>query len=313
MRDGDSATPGRPRRDGVDAASLIEDQRRRRRLGALRRSRLVSAQGPSPAGRAARTARYDPSVSTVSALLAAAPLSASAEAEPARGAAFLVLLAFLVSFLLVRTNTRLIRSPKVPWWPGDLETEGGLHIHHLVWGISLLLLSGFLAFASDLEEPWWQITAAGFGIGAGLTLDEFALWLRLEDVYWSDQGRASIDAVIVAALFAGLVVVGVQPFGLDEPASVLGTIAVVGGSVGVASITFLKGRLALGVLAVFIPLVGLVFALRLAKPSSPWSRWFYAKRRPERLERARHRFASDRRAAVLGRRIQELIGGAPSR
>ncbi|MDQ3356097.1 MAG: hypothetical protein M3502_05155 [Actinomycetota bacterium] len=253
-------------------------------------------------------------MSAVSALLAAAaPLSASAEAEPARGAAFLVLLAFLVSFLLVRTNTRLIRSPKVPWWPGDLETEGGLHIHHLVWGISLLLLSGFLAFASDLEEPWWQITAAGFGIGAGLTLDEFALWLRLEDVYWSDQGRASIDAVIVAALFAGLVVVGVQPFGLDEPASVLGTIAVVGGSVGVASITFLKGRLALGVLAVFIPLVGLVFALRLAKPSSPWSRWFYAKRRPERLERARHRFASDRRAAVLGRRIQELIGGAPSR
>ena len=93
-------------------------------------------------------------MSAVSALLAAAaPLSASADVEPARGAAFLVLLAFLVSFLLVRTNTRLIRSPKVPWWPGDLETESGLHIHHLVWGISLLL-SGFLAFVTDLEEPW---------------------------------------------------------------------------------------------------------------------------------------------------------------
>ena len=218
-----------------------------------------------------------------------------------------------MSFLLVRTNTRLIRSPKVPWWPGDLETEGGLHIHHLVWGISLLLLSGFLAFASDLEEPWWQITAAGFGIGAGLTLDEFALWLRLEDVYWSDQGRASIDAVIVAALFRGSSWSACNRSGWTSRLRVLGTIAVVGGSVGVASITFLKGRLALGVLAVFIPLVGLVFALRLAKPSSPWSRWFYAKRRPERLERARHRFAADRRAAVLGRRIQDLIGGAPSR
>ena len=253
-------------------------------------------------------------MSAVPALLAAlSSPSASADAEPARGAAFLVLLAFLVSFVLVRTNTRLIRSPKVSWWPGDIETESGLHIHHLVWGISLLLLSGFLAFASNLESPWWQITAAGFGIGAGLTLDEFALWLHLEDVYWADQGRASVDAVIVAALFAGLVVVGVQPFGLDEPASVLGTIAIVVGNVGLASITFLKGRLSLGVLAVFVPLVGLVFAVRLAKPSSPWARWFYAKRRPERLERSRRRFASDRRAAVLGRRIQDLIGGAPSR
>lgn len=245
-----------------------------------------------------------------------APLAAlvnESGTEPARGAAFLVLLSFLVSFLLVRTNTRLIRSPKVQWWPGDIETEGGLHVHHMVWGISLLLLSGFLAFATDLSEPWWQITAVGFGIGAGLTLDEFALWLHLSDVYWSDQGRASIDAVVVAALFAGLVVVGVQPFGLNEPASVLGTIAVVGTNVALASITFLKGRFTLGVLAMFVTLVGLVSAARLARPGSPWSRWFYERRRPERLERARRRFNADRRAAVLGRRIQDLIGGAPSR
>jgi hypothetical protein len=233
--------------------------------------------------------------------------------EPGRGAAFLVLLAFLVSFTLVRVNTRLIRSPRVPWWPGDIETEGGLHVHHLVWGISLLLLSGFLAFAADLEPPWWQITAVGFGIGAGLTLDEFALWLHLEDVYWSEEGRSSIDAVVIAALFAGLVVVGVQPFGLDEPGSVLGTIAVAGTNVGLASVTFLKGRIALGVLAVFVPLVGIVCALRLAKPTSPWARWRYSGRRRDRLERARCRFRSDRRSAVLARRLQDLIGGTPSR
>ena len=105
--------------------------------------------------------------------------------EPGRGGAFLVLLAFLVAFVLVRTNTRIIRSERISWWPGNLETEGGLHIHHLVWGISLLLLSGFLAFATDLEAPWWQLTAVGFGVGAGLTLDEFALWLHLRDVYWA--------------------------------------------------------------------------------------------------------------------------------
>jgi hypothetical protein len=119
--------------------------------------------------------------------------------------------------------------------------------------------------------------------------------------------------VVVAALFAGLVVVGVQPFGLDEPGSVLGTIAVVGSNVALASITFLKGRFTLGVLAMFVTLIGLVSAVRLARPGSPWARWMYEKRRPERLERARKRFSADRRAAVLGRRIQDLIGGAPSR
>src|SRR5881392_663183 len=111
-----------------------------------------------------------------------------------RGPAFLVLLAFLLAFTFIRTSARLMRSPKVPWWPGSVETGSGLHIHHLVWGISLLLISGFLAFATDLDSPWWQITSVAFGIGAGLTLDEFALWLRLADVYWSEQGRASIDA-----------------------------------------------------------------------------------------------------------------------
>jgi hypothetical protein len=121
----------------------------------------------------------------------------SSKVEPGRECAFLLLLAFLISFLFIRTSARLIRDPNVTWWPGNVET-GGLHIHHLVWGISLMMLSGFTAFVSDLYAPWWQITAIGFGIGVGLTLDEFALWLRLDDVYWSEQGRESIDAVIVS-------------------------------------------------------------------------------------------------------------------
>jgi hypothetical protein len=233
--------------------------------------------------------------------------------EPPRAASFLLLLTFLASFVLVRMNTRIIRSGRISWWPGNLETGSGLHIHHLVWGISLLLLTGFLAFAADLRSPWWQLVAAGFGVGAGLTLDEFALWLHLQDVYWSDQGRSSVDAVVIAALFAGLVVVGMQPFGLDEPASMAGTAAIVAVNLTLASITFLKGRLALGVLAVFVPLVGLIFAVRLAKPDSPWARWLYRGRRSGRLERARGRFSADRRAATLGRRLQDLIGGTPSR
>jgi len=240
-------------------------------------------------------------------------LAGAGATEPARGAAFLVLLSFMVAFLVVRTNTRIIRSQRISWWPGNLETESGLHVHHLVWGIALLLLCGFLAFATDLRAPWWQITAVGFGIGAGLTLDEFALWLHLEDVYWSDQGRSSIDAVVIAALFAALVVLGLKPLGLDEPASVAGTTAAVAVNLTLASVTFLKGRLALGVLAVFVPIVGLACALRLAKPDSPWARWVYKGKRSGRLDRARRRFSADRRTAALGRRLQDMIGGTPSR
>jgi hypothetical protein len=234
-------------------------------------------------------------------------------ANQGRGTAFLVLLAFLLAFGFIRTSARLMRSPRVPWWPGSVTTGGGLHIHHLVWGISLLMLSGFVAFATDLEPPWLQISAIGFGVGVGLTLDEFALWLHLEDVYWSDEGRASVDAVILSAAFAALVVLGVRPFGLDEAGSVLGSIAVAAVAVALAAITFLKGRIMLGVIAVFVPLVGAFCAVRLATPGSAWARRRYAGRRADRLERARQRFREDRRGAALSRRIQELIGGAPSR
>ena len=235
----------------------------------------------------------------------------SRDVEPGRESAFLVLLAFLAAFGFIRTSARMIRSPRFSWWPGNVEA-GGVHIHHLVWGISLLLLAGFSAFVSDLDAPWWQITSIAFGIGAGLTLDEFALWLRLDDVYWSEQGRESIDAVIVATLVAGLIVVGVQPFDLDETASILGTTAATVLILVVCSIAFAKGRIMLGVVAFFVPVVGVVAATRLAKPNSPWARRRYRGTRAERLERARHRYSADRRSERIGTRIRDAIGGTPT-
>jgi hypothetical protein len=232
-------------------------------------------------------------------------------AEPGRECGFLVLLAFMASFLFIRTSARLARSPRVPWWPGSVEA-GGVHIHHLVWGISLLLISGFAAFVSDLYSPWWQITAVAFGIGAGLTLDEFALWLYLKDVYWSEQGRDSIDAVLVATLAAGLVVIGVQPFDLDQAGAAVGTMVGIGVVAVLAAITFLKGRILLGVIAIFVPVVGIVTAIRLGRPDSPWARWRYRGRRADRLERARRRHARDRRLGAIGQRVRDAIGGAPS-
>ena len=104
----------------------------------------------------------------------------------------------------------MIRA-QVSWWPGNVETESGLHLHHLVWGISLMLTAGFTAFAlKPPASPWYQTAAGAFGIGAGLTFDEFALWVNLRDVYWSEQGRVSLDAVVLVAVFMGLVVLGHQ-------------------------------------------------------------------------------------------------------
>jgi hypothetical protein len=226
--------------------------------------------------------------------------------RPGRGAAFMVLVAFVVSFLAIRTSARLTRS--VSWWPGGVES-GGVHIHHLVWGICLMMLCGFLAFAAPLEAPWWHLVAIGFGVGAGLTMDEFALWVRLEDVYWTREGRASLDAVVVAAAFAGLVVLGTVPFGLDDPASISGTAAAVALIIGLAIICFAKGRLLLGVVGLFMPIVALIGAVRLARPSSPWARWRYS---GSRLERADARFSPARRTSRWQRRLGDLIAGAPS-
>src|SRR5947209_13257649 len=131
-------------------------------------------------------------------------------------AGFVLLAAFLGSFLFIRTSARLMRSPRVPWWPGTVTTDSGLHLHHLVWGIVLILVAGFLEFATAPSSPWNEVLAGLFGVGAGFTLDEFALWIYLRDVSWAQEGRASFDAVVVAGLLGSLVVLGVAPFDLPN-------------------------------------------------------------------------------------------------
>ena len=230
-----------------------------------------------------------------------------ARLQPGPGAAFVVLVAFLVSFLAIRTSARLTRS--VSWWPGGVETDG-VHIHHLVWGIVLMLLCGFLAFAAPLAAPWWHLIAIGFGVGAGFTLDEFALWVRLEDVYWAEEGRASFDAVVCTVAFGALVVIGTRPFGLDEPSSIAGTAAAVAVIGGLAVVCFAKGRVLLGVVGLFVPVVALVGAVRLGHPSSLWARRRYD---DSRRAQAARRFAANRPLARTGRRAGDLIAGAPTR
>ena len=195
------------------------------------------------------------------------------------------------------------------WWPGNVETQSGLHLHHLVWGISLLIIAGFVGFAAVPKSPWYQITAVLFGIGVGLTLDEFALWVHLEDVYWSNEGRLSLDAVVLVAAFMALVAVGSQPFGLSSVAS-QGVIAVaVIQALVLATIACLKGRISLGLLAIFIPVVGYWAALRLGKASSPWGHKFYGE---EKVKRAEARFPADRRSVRFRNWFFDAIGGKAS-
>ena len=121
---------------------------------------------------------------------------------------FLSSMSFFATFAITRGITHAIRRDIGPF---HNETRGGLHIHHLVWGIFGLLGVGYLwldQVGTGMEQSSAQgsrATALLYGAGAALTLDEFALWLHLEDVYWAKQGRDSVDAVV---LFASLLSVG---------------------------------------------------------------------------------------------------------
>ena len=127
----------------------------------------------------------------------------------ARERLFLASIGFLLTFGIVRGITHLIRGGVGPF---HNVTSGGLHIHHLVWGILILLVVGYLWLiqvgTGESRLPTWfsRVTAIAYGIGAALTLDEFALWLNLQDVYWTGPGRESVDAVVI---FASLLSVGI--------------------------------------------------------------------------------------------------------
>jgi hypothetical protein len=120
-----------------------------------------------------------------------------------RRVALRTLAAFLATVALLRIFTAIIHFQLFPHGPfRDVITKSGLHIHHLFWGILLLMITGFGALASR-EERWHLRIAVIFGVALGLTLDEFALWLRLADVYWTPEGIESIKAIaVVAAILA---------------------------------------------------------------------------------------------------------------
>ena len=126
--------------------------------------------------------------------------------DSGRLAALLFFVALLATFAFIRTSTWMIRR-EVSWWPGNVSV-GGTHVHHLVWGIVAMMIFGYVGLVAQPDSPWREIVTVLFAIGMGLTLDEFALWVELRDVYWEKEGRKSIDAMIVAGCVTGALVVG---------------------------------------------------------------------------------------------------------
>ena len=135
-------------------------------------------------------------------------------AETRRERLFLASFGFFTAVVVVRGMTIAIHNNFGPFHNVTME---GRHIHHMVWGILLLLLVGYLWLLqigtgsdSSARLPS-RITSLLYGVAAALTLDEFALWLNLKDVYWQRQGRESYEAM---ALFGGILGVGIfgKPF-----------------------------------------------------------------------------------------------------
>jgi hypothetical protein len=227
---------------------------------------------------------------------------------------FLVLVGFILSFAFIRMSTRLMRSPKVPWWPGSIVSDSGVHLHHLVFGIVTMMIAGAGGFLAFGHTPWTEICAFAFGIGAGLTIDEFALWVYLDDVYWAEEGRKSIDATVIAAAGMMLVLLGFTPLTIEDGSigAILGSFLSALVVFALVAICFLKGRVLHGSVGFFVFPIALYGACRLGKPDSAWARRRYGERRPKKRTRSEERFPPDRRTDRFKNAFRDVVGGKPS-
>jgi hypothetical protein len=220
--------------------------------------------------------------------------------------------AFVLTFLVTRVITRMIRAGRGPF--KDNVSESGLHIHHAVPGIILLVIGAFAAVAVDTDSPWAIAAALLVGAGTSLVLDEFALILRLEDVYWLEEGRLSIEMVALTMGCLGLLVVGVEPFTFFQ--NDRGVITLESWLLAVAIalpwfvVSALKGKYRMTLFGLFVFPVAVVGAIRLARPESRWAKWRY---NPAKLERSTRRAAHhDARYDPIASWVSDFVAGKPS-
>ncbi|GAA2068176.1 hypothetical protein [Williamsia deligens] len=226
---------------------------------------------------------------------------------------------FVGGFVCTRVSVRLIRAD-VRWWFSNVSA-GATHVHHMVFGVVLSLVSGVWIIAISMTATQAQLSwlACVFGIGAALVLDEFALLFYLRDVYWAEEGRASVDAVFATVGATGMALLGFRPLelisvsGVFDDGWVEGVITIAAGLVGlvIAAVVVAKGKPWTALIGVFVLPVLVVGAIRLASPSSPWARWRYTSR-PKRMARAVRRERRQRRPLVRAKIfLQDLMAGRP--
>jgi hypothetical protein len=198
-------------------------------------------------------------------------------------------LAILVTFLITRTVTRLIRSGSGGKAGLGNVSLGGNHIHHQVFGILIIIGTGIVLVSQTPSGAALDAAAAVFGVGVGLTVDEFALWVL----------------VITGALIGGSSLVSGGVGSSDWWASIVG-IAI---TLLLGLICLLKGKVITGVIGIVIGPVALVGAIRLAKPGSWWAQRRYAAR-PGRAARAESRY--DQRRLERWNWLRDFVAGAPT-
>ena len=219
-------------------------------------------------------------------------------------------LGILVTFLITRTVTRLIRSGSGGGAGLGNVSIAGNHIHHQVFGILIIIGAGIILVSQTPYGAALDAAAALFGVGVGLTVDEFALWLHLKDVYWAKEGRQSVDAVFCVLAVTGALIGGASfVTGAVGTAEWWSSMAAIGVNLVLCVICLLKGKVITGVVGIVIGPVALVGAIRLAKPGSWWAQRRYATR-PHRADRAARRY--DQRRMERWNRLRDLVAGAPS-
>lgn len=233
--------------------------------------------------------------------------------EPGKLPLLLALTAFVLTFVITRVITRLIRAGKGPF--GNIKA-GDVHVHHVVPGVILTVAGGFGAVAGNGRGFGAALSAVVFGVGAGLVLDEFALILHLDDVYWTEAGRKSVEMVVLTAALVGLLLAGFVPFGIndlspEELQSRAGVAASVGVNFLFSLIALSKGKARTALFGVIVPVIALVGCLRLARPGSPWARHFYRRRPRARAKAVLRAYHHDRRWSGPRRAVQDWIGGKP--
>jgi hypothetical protein len=214
----------------------------------------------------------------------------------------LCFVAFVMTFLITRLITRLIRDNRGHF--NNDVTADGVHI-----------IGAFLAVGDSASLAERSVAGVLVGIGVSLVLDEFALILHLQDVYWSGEGQLSVEVVSLTAGCLGLALTGFSPWGVPGVNGAEFTVRLSATALLIIDallvlLCVLKGKYPTALLGIFVPPLALFGALRLARPSSAWARRRYHGNDMSRAERRATEF--DQRWDPVRTKWEDLVGGTPS-